>query len=393
MSSHIVDICRIEDIKPVEKADKLDVATVKGWQCIIGRDQHKIGDLVIFCPPDSIIPEWLIEKYKLEFLKKNGKVGTIKLRGQVSQGLILETDCLSQEKNPRSVKIVEGLNVAEVLGIKKWEPPERVIVQHERETIKQQWEKYKARKISFRRFIFKSFGLIKDGFKPKKKKLNPYFDKYTDIENLKNFPKVFDLGDDVVMTEKIHGSNFRAGNLKRKTNSWLNKLVVKCLGEYEFVYGSHTVQKVWFKSGGYYKDDIWLKIVQKYNLDKIIPKDTIIYGEVYGESVQDMTYGIKGLDCAFFDAKVNGKYIDYAEKVQLFQNLGLPMVPVVFVGKYSDDTVKRLTEGKSTICPTQIREGIVITPQKEQEKSTCGRKILKSISIEYLTRKNGTEFH
>ena len=113
MSQLIVEVCKVDAVDAVPNSDNLESVTVKGWHCIVGKGNHKVGDLVIYCPPDSIIPTDIIDKYKLTFLKKNGRVGTIKLRGSISQGLILTPD----------PKMVEGQDVASILGITKWEPP------------------------------------------------------------------------------------------------------------------------------------------------------------------------------------------------------------------------------------------------------------------------------
>jgi RNA ligase (TIGR02306 family) len=89
MSSLIVEVCKIDEVIKHSNADKLSIATVKGWNCIIGLDQYKVGDTVVFIPPDCIIPNDLIEKYELVYLRNGGRTGTLKLRGYISQGLIL----------------------------------------------------------------------------------------------------------------------------------------------------------------------------------------------------------------------------------------------------------------------------------------------------------------
>ena len=69
MSSLIVEVCRVSDIVKHPNADRLSIVTVKGWNCIVGLDQYKKGDMVVFVPPDCILPESVIEKYKLDYLK------------------------------------------------------------------------------------------------------------------------------------------------------------------------------------------------------------------------------------------------------------------------------------------------------------------------------------
>ena len=355
MSSLIVEVCKVIKIEKHPNADKLDIATVKGWSCIVGKDNYKVGDLVIYCPPDSIIPDSIIDQYKLEFLKKNGRVGTIKLRKYISQGLILNI--------PEGKKWKENKEVSKELGITKYEPP--------------------VSRMS-----------LNGGQKPTKKKANPLFDKYTDIENIKNYNTVFEDGDEVVVTEKIHGTNFRAGNLLRYKNNLLGKIMGFFFGEYEFVYGSHRVQKtVTNRKMGFYGEDVYGKIAKKYNLKEIIPEDYILYGEIYGKGIQELEYGMEDIDVVFFDVKYKGEYLDYREFWLFCDKRKLPIVPILSMALYKENELSGFTEGNSTLASSQIREGCVIKSLIEENNHRVGRKILKSINTEYLCNKNRTEFH
>jgi tRNA-binding EMAP/Myf-like protein len=387
MSKLIVEICRVEKVEKHPNADKLSIVTIKGWNCITGLDQYKVGDLVIFCPPDSIIPESLIEKHNLEFLRKNGRVGTIKLRKVISQGLVLDISDLSP-----LVKVKEGINVANVLGITKWEPPEaNYSCQTKRETVSQYFVKWVHKEITLRRFIAKSFGLIKDSLFKRKKKLNPYFDKYTDIENIKNYPNVLKDGELVVITEKIHGSNTRYGNLPKKS-TWLNRKL------YEFCYGSHNIQLCGNRGKHcFYGEDLYGRIAERLQLDTKLPNGFVFYGEIYGKGVQDLTYGLDDISVQFFDIKdvKTGKYLDHDKFTDTCRLLQLPVVPVLYYGPFSKEAIKEHTEGTSTVGIVTkgcIREGCVIKPVIERIEH-LGRVILKSISEEYLLRKGGTENH
>jgi RNA ligase (TIGR02306 family) len=359
MSSLIIEVCRIEKSYQHPNADKLSIVEVKGWNCITGLNQYQVGDLVVFIPPDSIMPDNLIEKYNLEYLRKNGKVGTVKLRGFVSQGLVVDLP----EGNWK-----EGDNLAEYLGITKWQPP-----------------------------------AAPSNMQPKqanKKKINPAFSKYTEIENIKNYNRVFSTDDDVVITEKIHGSNFRCGRLPilddknqplfYRIRSWINRKIFK--KTYEFVWGSHNVQITHHENrNSYYGDDIWGKIVKKYNLGNIVPEDYIIYGEIYGKGVQDLTYGLDDIELAIFDIKYKDEYLNHEDVMEFCYDFGLPTVPVLYTGKFSEEILESCTNGRSVFDPDQIKEGAVVKSLIETNVR-IGRKILKSISPDYLLRKNGTEF-
>jgi len=385
MSSLIVDVAKIAKIEPHPNADRLRIATVKGWKCIIGLSDFNEGDLIVFIPPESVLPDELIAKYKLDFVKKGGRVRTVKLRGFISQGLCLPV--------PEGKNWKEGKNVAEEMGIKKYEPPTRG-----------------------GRYGFNAGRMVS------KKKLNPLFDKYTDIENIKNFNTVFEEGEMVVITEKIHGTNFRAGRLPVYPKSfwgWVKKYIFR--QNYEFCYGSHNVQKKPFsKNKGYYGEDVYGQIAKRYKLADIIPNDYIVYGEIYGKKIQELEYGMDDIDLVVFDIKYKGKYLNWEDVIKFCEERKLPVVPVLYIGKYSEEIKDFYTQtkvnfdveamqffgiqgcyyvsGKSVLAKSkgldnQISEGCVIKPLEEVNNARVGRKILKSINDEYLLTKNRTEYH
>lgn len=362
MSSLIVEAVKINSIDAIEGADRIVLANVKGWNCIIQKDSYMVGDLVVFIPPDSILPELLIKKHELTYMKNGDRIRSVKLKGVISQGLILPLP---------SGNFKEGDDLSKVMGITKWQPPE---------------PKFSA-----------GSGQVS------KKKINPLFDKYTEIENIKNFNNVFTEDDVVIYTEKIHGTNARFGNIPIGTNenanfvyrivSWFKKNILK--HEFEFVYGSHNVQK----SGSsnpqhFYGEDVWGKIAKKYDLANILPQGLIFYGEIAGEGIQDLTYSLKEHTLFIFDIKdvKTGKYLDWDVVTGICDKLNLPLVPTLYVGYYSEDSRKAYTSGKSVLDDKTIREGIIIKPLTESNDRKIGRKILKSVSEVYLLRKNATEF-
>lgn len=365
MSSLIVEVCEIKDIQPHPNADRLEIATVKGWSCIVQKESYETGDVCVFFPPDSVLPEWLIDKYNLEFLKKGGRVGTLKLRGYISQGLILPIMCLASKRN---IMPNVGDNVAEILGVTKYEPPQKHV---------------QAGKVTT------------------KKVQNPHFSRYTDIENVQNFPDVFKEGDIVVITEKIHGSNirfgwlpieinWRGGNIFSILRSLFRKYVLK--ETHEFVYGSHNVQLQWDGQKNFYDKNIYSEILKRYDLS-LLPKDHIFYGEVYGKGVQELEYGCDNLMLAIYDIKLKaGNYADWSYVESVCQYYKLPIVPVVYFGEFSQFHLEKHTSAKSVLCD-DISEGCVVKTIFERNHPRIGRMILKSINPEYLARKNRTEYH
>lgn len=365
MSSHIVEVAIIDDLIKHPNADRLEIATVKGWNCIVQTGQFQQGEKVVYIPIDSILPEELAERLGVTSYLKNGeRLRTVRLRGYISQGILMKVD-----QGRKS-----GTDVAKEFGITKWTPPA---------------PKYQS---------------LSGGKPSTARNPNPYFDKYIDLENIKNYTEVFQPEDQVVITEKVHGTNFRAGRVASfPVTKWdkLKKFIrTKLLrkSDHVFVVGSRNVQLHAF-SGTFYKENIYGKAAQLYRLSRILPPGYTLFGEIYGEGVQDLQYGMegKGIDIVFFDLKINGYYVDYPVFREFCAKHNLPHAKNLYNGVFGNgDIVKSLTDGDSHLAEQngskQIREGIVVKLINEKNDPRFGRKILKSISDAYLLRKDGTEY-
>ena len=118
----LATVRKISRIDPIENADRIQVATVDGWKCVVKSGEFADGDTVIYCEIDSFLPV----RPEFEFLRKSSfkrmgeregfRLRTVKLRGQISQGLLLPVSTLG-----RTAEI--GEEVTEELGIVKYEPP------------------------------------------------------------------------------------------------------------------------------------------------------------------------------------------------------------------------------------------------------------------------------
>lgn len=109
----------IKHVRHHSNADKLDIVTVLGYQCIVGRDSYKEGDLVVFIQPDSILPidrKWAEEP--LRYCSK-ARVKAIRLRGEWSMGLVMPVTIV----HDNMFEAEEGEDFAEYLGVTKYEPP------------------------------------------------------------------------------------------------------------------------------------------------------------------------------------------------------------------------------------------------------------------------------
>ena len=160
---------------------------------------------------------------------------------------------------------------------------------------------------------------------------NPNFGVYYKFPNLKNVAGMFTEEDEVEITRKIHGTNSRYGIVKKNKLSVWDK-VRKFFGaeyiDYEYVYGSHNVEKG-SDSQGFYDTDVWRTIAEKYNIrEKLwglfkmykdyynIEEGIVIYGEIYGAGIQkNYDYGLKDIEFAGFDVTINGQYCDSGRRL------------------------------------------------------------------------------
>jgi RNA ligase (TIGR02306 family) len=368
MSSLIVEVCRVEAVLPHPNADRMCICCVKGWRVCAGRDpdtgtnQFEPGDACVYIPPDSVLPPELSDrlgctKY-LGPLAKNadgvrppgGRVRVARLRGEPSYGLIMRPD---------DPTLPVGTDVAALLGITKWEPPP-VLGGGEADVP------------------------------------HPAFHGYTDIENYRNFPDLFAEGEEVVLTEKLHGMNCRLG-LVRDGEDWV------------FMAGSNNQRRKPVDSKGR-PSQFWAVLTGPVrdllnHLRQRAAHGVVVFGELFGCGVQDLWYGLENGCFGFraFDVAVDGKYLDFDDTVACFRQFGVEQVPLLYRGSFRRDVVEEHVSGPTTMCPAEKagkfkgREGIVITPTREREAAVghcnLARVILKAISFEYLERRGGTEYH
>lgn len=121
----LASIRKIIDIQPIPNADAIEVVTVDGWDCVSKKGEFKVGDLCVYFEVDSFLPV----RSEFEFLRKGCfrsttylgdgfRLKTIRLRGQLSQGLVLPVSTFPFPKEPEIDDDVTGL-----LGVQKWEVP------------------------------------------------------------------------------------------------------------------------------------------------------------------------------------------------------------------------------------------------------------------------------
>jgi len=345
MSATKITVERVNEVEHHPNADRLDIVQVLGFKIVCGRDQFRVGDAAIYFPADVLISPQAAEElgvtkylrnatYPGQTHKTQCRVSACRLRGIPSHGFVV---------GPVESDGAYGTDMTNAYGGFKYEPPVRM-----------------------------GGG---DALRE-----NTIFHKYTNIENIQRYPDAIPPGTLVRITEKIHGTSGRIGKC-REEDKW------------EFMAGSHKVRR---KQGtGLYWQPFPLV---KDLLDDLCgdKHDVIVFGEIFGQGVQDMDYGVDGKAFRVFDISFDGNYLDWVEVEDVCHRSNVPTVPLIYVGPFDQDIVEQLTYGASTFSGVKGafkgREGCVVTPLKEQYSPELGgRMILKSVSADYRNRKNPTD--
>jgi RNA ligase (TIGR02306 family) len=353
----------IGEIIPIEGADNIELALVGGWQAITKKGEYQVGDMVVVATTDAVIPVTLSDLMEVtNYLRKGQRVRTVKLRGVYSECLIIPLKYTFKSEIAIN-GFVEGQDMMGLLNITKYEPPVKMV------------QLSGGRKFKYHQ--------------------NPNFHVYYKFPNLKNAPEMFNEEDIVTVTRKLHGTNARYGIVRKKRLSIFDR-VKKLFGfqwvGYEYVYGSHNVEKG-SDSQGFYETDVWRdtsenyqikeklwKFVKTFGSEEFLGDGLIIYGEIYGHGIQkNYNYGLEDIKFAGFDVELNGKYLPYNDEKYLFEVLDLPRVEVLYLGTWSKEKQDKYVFNNNIEGTKVPHEGVVV-------KSVTGdrHKVGKVINPDYL---------
>lgn len=345
--SKYIKYVTVKEILPVQNADALDIVKFNevGWQVVIKKGSVAVGDRHLFIPPESVLPLELSDALGVTKYLHRGRVKVIKLRGEFSEGLLADKDICE----PYLDYIVqwEDLPAIEMKGT-----PE-----------------YVERELSNGKF--------------------PVFYK---IPNLLNEPDILKPGEEVWITEKIHGTNCRFGYVEDPKTK-----------KYKLFVGSHNVilknpfekPSIWTRFKAWLmgkkisqpKNNIYWNVVNSVVQKKELPKDVVFYGEIYGAGVQDLDYDVpnSALEIRIFATYENNRYNTFYETQELCEKIGLATVPK-YRYRYKDiEDAITLSQAPSELTHKHIREGVVIQDVSEPMKW------VKVVSPEYLSRRGKTK--
>lgn len=328
----LATIERISAINPHPNADSLELATVKGWQVCVKKGEFFekpkgcVPGLCVYVEIDSVLPE----RPEFEFMRdRKWRVKTIRLRGELSQGICFPLSILPDD----SWK--EGDDVTEELDITIYQPPIPVCLG----------------------------GDVEGEF--------PSFLRKTDCERIQNFPWLLGLPDtEWVATEKLDGSSLSAwwkdGKLHVASRNWEMREA---------------------ENNAYWQAAKYIGLA-----DKLKGSHIALQGELLGPKIQGNRYGMKRPTLFFFDAynMEQQRYLNFDDFQLLCDHLDLETAPLIcrrakLIGR-SITEVLLMAEDKSQLNDKAEREGLVWKPMIEKFDTRMGRVAFKAISNKFLLR-------
>jgi RNA ligase (TIGR02306 family) len=311
----------ITSVEPAHNSDNLDCIKFAemGWQCVSQRGLRQVGQKVMFIPAESVLPFALGEELEITNYLSRGRVKVAKLRGNRSEGIIVERELIEDY----------------IPFIMKWEdPPTRSMMGE---------------------FLSPS-------------EISPYMHKFYKAPNILDEPFTFAVGEELLYSEKIHGTNWRIGKLPHPVTEEMQLYV----GGHETVF-KDTVENVYLNASR--------KIANK------LPEGVLFFGEIFGKGIQGskMTYGVT-FGFRFFAASAKGVYMSHTELAALCKQYNLPCVEFKRIVFTDLEAVRALSEGRSSYAE-HIKEGVFLVSVKYPEK------MAKCLNGAYLEMQNRKERH
>ena len=332
----LASIQKIKTLEPLENADAIEKATVLGWQLVVKKGEFKAGDLCVYCEIDSLMPD----RPEFEFLRpRNMRIRTIRLRGQVSQGI-----CFPLSVLPEETEITEDADVTGILGITKYEPPVPACLS----------------------------GIMKGRF--------PSFIPKTDETRVQVLQRLLDKyqGEKCYVTEKVDGTS---------VTYFINN------GEY----GVCSRNMELLESD---ENTLWIvgRALDMENKLRSLNGNFALQGELIGENIQSNKLKLKGQTVLFFNIfDINkSEYLPFELFIKVTGDLGLKTVPLIetdYILPNSIEEIIKKSVRKSLVVPDVWAEGIVIRPLREirdfqlnDEGLVHGRVSFKAVNPEFLIK-------
>lgn len=331
--SNLASAQKIIRLDPIEGADKIEKATVLGWEIVVKKGEFKGGDLVAYIQIDTVVPE----TEQFEFLRERQfRVRTIKLRKQISQGLVVPLPAGNW---------TEGDDLTSALGVRKFEKGGEV-----------PWVQLRKPKVWYKRwwYIVKFNYLVKlfPGMQTFNRNRFPtHLVPITDEERIQNIPGVLERykGKLFYYTEKLDGSSITI----IRDRKWTGKPKYRiCSRRFELFNDRNEWHQVFYSTNFARHIE---KLVERFGTAKII-----VQGEYIGKP-QGNRYKLEQNEIRLFNIYVNGKRLLPGDFHDACLNLDIPHCPRLGAGNLDYDLpgILSAAEGKSVLHGKTEREGLV----------------------------------
>lgn len=337
MERQLATIRKIEEIKPIEGADAIEAVRVDGWWVVAKKGEYQVGELAVYCEVDSWIPTEVApfltkpgqEPKEFEGVKGE-RLRTIKLRGQLSQGLLLSIKhCISVAGCTSAIQV--GDDWTEHLGIKKWEKP----------------------------IPAQLAGTVKGDF--------PSFIPKTDQPRIQNMKRNWEEKlrfENWEVSEKLAGSSMTV-YVRRWMDDEAGPVMDQgvCSRNLDLKYDVNN--------------SFWEAAIKQQLHNRIAStgRSLAIQGELIGEGIQGNSYKYTGRKFYCFDIYDidNQCYLLPLERWKLLRMLDIESVPVAYIHTHfeslSVDDLLREAEGKSAMGVKPEREGLVFKSMNDRDLS------------------------
>lgn len=352
MSTFAVTVERIAEVWKHDNADRLELARVQSmsYQFVIAKGSFQPGDAVIYFPIDSILPQSIIEQLGLDGKlagPSHDRVKTVRLRGQISQGVVAEPLLLLPDWGDGST-YADGQDVTERLSVIKYEPP----------------------------LVPSQAGSLMA--------LPPNVAVY-DIEGAERFGGIIErlLDEPIIVTEKLEGSHFAA-------SIYADEAVIISQRRFR-IEPVEGVEHDWHKAArtSGLRDKLPALKAELARRRGTAPEVVTVRGEMIGVGIQGNYYKLPDQRVYVFEIEANGEPVAADEFLSLTEQFAIETVPVLAHGVtlrewLGGQRIAAASDGKSVIAPSLAREGIVIRPLVEGRDLDFGRLIIKQRSPQYL---------
>lgn len=374
----LASIQQIETIKPIAGADRIQVCTMKnlGWECVIKKDEHKVGDLIVYIECDSILPQ----RPEFEFMRERKfRVRTIKLKKQISSGLIMPLSILpieieqfcgnlmvvwdSMDETGKKIPVEIGLDVTKILQISKHDPEgklEQALVEKQKRS---KLMRFMMNIPAFRWAYLKLNSNVKGNW--------PSWIQRTDETRIQVCAKLImeHYDEDWEITEKLDGQS---------ATFFVHPMKVWGLTRNKFGVCS---RKIWLKTPS---DSKYWQSARKYKIENALKEegnDLYSQAEQCGPGIQSNKYKLSGVELYFFNLVISGNRVSYSRLLNFCQKHGLKPVPLINsvfnpkkeIGENKSvmDVVNhmiKLSQGNSALL-NRPKEGIVMRLKSNPEIS------------------------